>query len=62
MRYLGLSLSTVKCVEVVDSRLIGGPGVCEDLEHMEVMAQGVCSHQQHTWRQRDHMDINTQTL
>ena len=49
--YLGLRLPAVQRVQVVHGALGGRQRVREDLEDVEVVAQGVRRHQQHAWTQ-----------
>lgn len=51
---LGLGLSTMQGVEMVNSALWGRPWVGENLEHVKIVAQSVGSHQQHSCNKHTH--------
>ena len=56
--YLGLRLPAVQRVEVVHGALGGRQRVREDLEDVEVMAQGVCRNQQHACHRKPVIILN----
>lgn len=52
--HLGLSFPTMQSVEMMNSALRGGPWVGENLEDVKIVAQSVCSHQQHSYNKHTH--------
>lgn len=49
---LGFSLAAMQCIKMVNGTLGGRPRVGEDLEDMEIVAQSVGSHQQHSCKEQ----------
>lgn len=59
--YLGFRFATMKSVQVMHGTLGGRPRVRQDLENVEVVAQRVCGHQEHTCR-TEHILVNMKRL
>lgn len=56
--HLGLSFPTMQSVEMMNGALRGGPWVGENLEDVKIVAQSVCSHQQHSYNKHTHTVIS----